>query len=313
MALGPGQTEFSPFGPLPNEDGYMSKIRRVDFYPDDMLGGVSGKLTPAQLGVYWMVCTLIYAKGGPIDNDHKWLANCLGGCNPRTVTAALDQLQAMGKIEVNGNRIEVERCMNELRRTGERIAKNSEASLKGAAKRKENNELNKPNGSDDRNPNSQQSAPAATSSDIIHETQKPKPPSSIEADFCEWYDACPKRVDRAKAIKAYRTARKEVSAEVLLDGIKRYAEFCRAKQTEETYIKHPTSWLTAKAWENKYGGTRREDYTPRPIPTKTLKIYGNPEDYEPPSEESRQAALALFEENRRRKMEDDARDKPTAP
>jgi hypothetical protein len=278
----------------------MAKIRRVDFYPDDMLGGVSGKLTPAQLGVYWMVCTLIYAKGGPIDNDHKWLANCLGGCNPRTVTAALDQLRAMGKIEVNGDRIEVERCMNELRRTGERILKNSEASVKGVEKRRENKGLPQPNGDDSRNPNSHQPTPAATSSDIITEIPKPKLPNSIEDDFVEWYGRYPVKVDKGRALKMYKAARKEVDAKALLDGLERYLDHLAVSKTDRKYIKHPSSWLTAKAWENDYG-TKPPD-SPFPPQTRTsMRVYGaTREDLEPQSEEERQKGLALFQQLRER-------------
>jgi uncharacterized protein YdaU (DUF1376 family) len=46
----------------------MSKVRRVDFSPDEWIAGTR-ELTMEERGAYWDVCALIYSRGGPIPDD----------------------------------------------------------------------------------------------------------------------------------------------------------------------------------------------------------------------------------------------------
>ena len=48
------------------------KIRRVNYSPDEFLAAISS-LTVEEIGFYWVCCTLIYSKRGPIDADSVWL------------------------------------------------------------------------------------------------------------------------------------------------------------------------------------------------------------------------------------------------
>jgi hypothetical protein len=78
----------------------MAKIRHIDFYPDEYVSGVAGKMSPADQGVYWMICALVYSKGGPIDDDHVWLSRLFDrDTHWRTVKASIDRLVAKGKVE----------------------------------------------------------------------------------------------------------------------------------------------------------------------------------------------------------------------
>ena len=38
----------------------------------------------------------------------------------------------------------------------------------------------------------------------------------------------------------------------LIDGIKRYATYCRQQKTEDKFIKHPATWLNQGCWADEY-------------------------------------------------------------
>ena len=124
----------------------VNKIRHIDFYPDEYIAGVSGQLTPEQSGVYWMICSLIYSKSAPIDDDPKWLGNIMAGAHPRTIRKILEELESRGKIQRKDGVIWVERCANEIDKTDERIAKAHANGKLGGRPSKENKDLAKPDG-----------------------------------------------------------------------------------------------------------------------------------------------------------------------
>ena len=103
----------------------MSKIRHVDFYPDEFLAGVAG-LGPAEIGAYWIACTLMYSRGGPIPDDDTWIArNC--GCNPRTWRALKDRLVSAGKLTVHDGFISNSRVIREIERAQKRLKQSRDA------------------------------------------------------------------------------------------------------------------------------------------------------------------------------------------
>lgn len=124
----------------------VSKIRRVDYSPDEMLAGVCGDMSPVEFGVYWMVCTLIYSRGEAIKDDVSWIARKFKSTNPRTVRAAIDSLIAMKKIERIGGELMVNRCRTELEASVNRVRTAGENGSKGGRKRRErahvSNEIN---------------------------------------------------------------------------------------------------------------------------------------------------------------------------
>lgn len=274
-------------------------------------------LTPHARAALCMVWETMVARDGPFD----WQAVDFAYSARMTdveVTAAFDELQRKGLLKIDGRIVSADDCQREIDSAKKRIKVAADNGAKGGRPAEKTKPLkNKETGKPIANPGLTHSLATAnpqltdgfTTTTTIHNHEPqttitnhdPQVKASIEADFAEWYDACPKRIDRARALKAYRTARKEVSREILLDGIKRYAEFCRAKQTEDTFIKHPTSWLNAKAWENKYGTSAQAQSLPPPTQTATLKVHGaTRESLEPQTEEQRQAALAIFDKHRER-------------
>lgn len=124
------------------------KVRYIDFYPDEYVAGVSGRLTAVDQGVYWMVCALVYSRGGPIDDDHIWLSRLFADTHWRTIRSSLDRLIGSGKIEriegAQGTQIVVTRCVRELQKAFTRSSKASENGGKGGRPSKENNDLAKP-------------------------------------------------------------------------------------------------------------------------------------------------------------------------
>ena len=78
-----------------------------------------------------------------------------------------------------------------------------------------------------------------------------QPADDLDAEFADWWAHYPRKLDRLKALKAYRAARRKgVTADELKLGVMRYAAECDRNQTQPNFIKHGASWLNAGSWEN---------------------------------------------------------------
>ncbi len=126
----------------------MTKVRRVDLYPDDFIAGTR-RLSDAEMGVYVRICLCIYSEGGPVDiDDVKSVCSSHGN----TFNSIIQKLQGLGKIAANGRQIIQKRCANELERARNRIGKAEQM----AAKRWKNNDTQQPQASDPSTANKQQ-------------------------------------------------------------------------------------------------------------------------------------------------------------
>lgn len=111
------------------------KVRRIDFSPDEWLAGIAG-MTAEEQGIYWLVCSLIYSSGGPIDeNDERLIA--LAGCHGNRRRAIINRLVDRRKISRKGSEIDQKRARNEL----ENARKRSENARENVAKRWKNNDV----------------------------------------------------------------------------------------------------------------------------------------------------------------------------
>ncbi len=109
-----------------------AKPRRFDLHPEEFLSAVSGEMSPAELGVYWMICLLCYTRGGTIQNDVSWLvAKFRPGKGNRVVTQALDRLIDSGRVVRDGSEIGVRRVRDEVEIVLRRIRDASESGKKG--------------------------------------------------------------------------------------------------------------------------------------------------------------------------------------
>lgn len=74
-----------------------AKVRRVNFSPDEFLIGVRDIKRADWAWCYWVVCCLVYSKGGPIEDDSGWIAKA-AMVDVRTWHAARRALLMMGKL-----------------------------------------------------------------------------------------------------------------------------------------------------------------------------------------------------------------------
>ena len=79
-----------------------------------------------------------------------------------------------------------------------------------------------------------------------NEEKKAKKPISRYSDgFEEFWKAYPRKIDKGNAYKKYSARRNDgFSDEELLSAATAYAEECRKLHTEQTYIKHPKTFLS---------------------------------------------------------------------
>lgn len=134
----------------------MSKIRRVDFSPDEFLAGTT-ELDLEETGGYWKVCSLIYSRGGPVADDESWIAAAIV-CHVRTWRKIRQRLLAVGKlrlVEIGGQpHLTNGRAERELGRATDRIDNAHRAADESARKRRLARESTVSNGSEtlDREP-----------------------------------------------------------------------------------------------------------------------------------------------------------------
>lgn len=129
----------------------MSKVRRIDFSPDEYISGVAGKMPAEHQAIYWMVCTRIYSDGAELTFDDDLVDLLARDCRLRRpkVRAILDGLVAKEKLQLNEGKLSQKRCAKELKRSGERIETARENGEKGgrpAKISKQNQSTDEPGG-----------------------------------------------------------------------------------------------------------------------------------------------------------------------
>lgn len=123
------------------------KVRRLDYYPDEYIVGVS-RMTFEHQGVYWMICSLIMSHGGPIENDPKWIGK-LGSMGVARCRNIISDLIAHGKLVENCGKIGQKRAESELKYAQKRIETAHKNGSKGGRPPSENNDLAEPGGFSD--------------------------------------------------------------------------------------------------------------------------------------------------------------------
>lgn len=71
---------------------------------------------------------------------------------------------------------------------------------------------------------------------------------SIADDFEEWWQEYPRKKGKGTALRAYRTARKKISAEELLDAVQHFA--IQVKGKDQTFTPHASTWLNGERWND---------------------------------------------------------------
>jgi fructosamine-3-kinase len=95
--------------------------------------------------------------------------------------------------------------------------------------------------------------------------------AELTAEFEEVWRLYPNKQGKERARNCYIKARKEgILRDDIENGVKKYAEHCKAKKIEPKYIKHGDTWFANKSWQDDY------DQTVSP----TAARYGNFDPYE---------------------------------
>lgn len=98
-------------------------------------------------------------------------------------------------------------------------------------------------------------------SDISVPLEKDKPKKAkkevspdLLAQFEKWYRYYPLKKSKQPALEKFVKIlqNKEATVDELMWGVQCYAEEINLKQTESRYIKHPTTWLNQKCWQDDY-------------------------------------------------------------
>lgn len=188
-----------------------SKVRRVDFSPDEYISGVGGRLTAEQQGVYWMICATIMSEGGPIPLDARRLAAmCL--MRPTRAQAVVEALLEMGKLSVTEEGLlSQKRAVSEVEKSTKRIQTASENGAKGgrpAAKDQQNQRPAKATGSSAAKLTNNYQPPTINEENIADARPKPqkKRHSYSEAFESFWAgfptDSLMSKLDASKAFEA---------------------------------------------------------------------------------------------------------------
>lgn len=115
--------------------------------PIAFLGGIQG-MSAKHIVVYTVVLELIYAHGGAIHNDPKWVSGWIGDMGAAAVRGCISDLVEAGKLIIEGDQITEKRAKNEAK-TKEKLSENRAfsgriggvSSGKSRSKSKENNEI----------------------------------------------------------------------------------------------------------------------------------------------------------------------------
>jgi len=80
-----------------------------------------------------------------------------------------------------------------------------------------------------------------------------KTPKDLKNRFEELWKEYPNKKGKYDAFRHYKTAiNNGVSDEAILDGIRRYNQEIKLKQTDKQYIANGSTWFNQKRWEDEY-------------------------------------------------------------
>jgi len=95
-----------------------------------------------------------------------------------------------------------------------------------------------------------ESASGVTAGGVLTLIEPLRDTNNVNAHFDEFWNAYPKKLDKAKAFRAFKSAMKRAKFEDILAGVIAYRN---DPQRNPEFTKYPTSWLNADSWENEIG------------------------------------------------------------
>lgn len=81
---------------------------------------------------------------------------------------------------------------------------------------------------------------------------KEKDNNTYSNEFERFWDIYPRKVDKKKAFKSFKTCLKRYSLEEILSGTEKYANQIKKDRTDKKFIKHPTTFLNNESFIDGY-------------------------------------------------------------
>jgi hypothetical protein len=231
------------------------KPRKFDLNADEFLAAVTGELTAAELGVYWMLCLLMYNRCESIKYDMEWLRRKFKP-NPgsKWIEPIVKKLISKGKVRLEGHSLVVDRVLDEILLSRSRILAASLRGRSGGSVSKKTNGLDeaRARGSTSTTTTTYDKGetltllPAESDSSLPNQTirQIANLTRSLGSDFETWWKAYPHKVGKPAARPKFDKARKTASLQELLDGVKRYV----ANKPGDRPWCNPATWLHQGRW-----------------------------------------------------------------
>lgn len=74
--------------------------------------------------------------------------------------------------------------------------------------------------------------------------------NAYSSQFEEWWKEYPKKVEKKKAFSSFKTALKNNSFDLLLEGLRGYVQHVKKENTPDRFIKHPTTFLNGESFKD---------------------------------------------------------------
>jgi uncharacterized protein YdaU (DUF1376 family) len=246
----------------------MSQAPSMPMFWDAYLADTT-HLSLDEHGAYLLLLAAMWRRNGSVPDDDKDNARILGisVAKWKKVKARLN-----GFLIFENNEISQKKLQETWSKTQEKIEKNRENGAKGGRpKSKENNTLEKANGSVSVNPNetipepepepieeppkTPKGEPSLFSANSEHEIQKPAV-DEIEEGFEEWWGEIwpshPRKSGRADCRKIYRlacTGKHSKADKITPSELNRATRDYIASVQDVQYLKGPLPWLRQPGWE----------------------------------------------------------------
>lgn len=212
----------------------LSKIFKIDFYPHDWLLDTA-IMTPIERGIYIQIVMLIYAKGGPIEKNPRWLAgNC--GCDVRQLNPVLERLIQSGSINEVSGKLSQSRCEVELKSKRSYLEKRTCGAYKTNEIKKNKDLIDA-----ERQEISTLTTSTSTSTSTKEESITPKPPKSKKITLDEL------SVDHIKIWLAEKRAKGIYSHHDENFILEHFRDYCRSKA--KIYADYVAAYRNAFAWQ----------------------------------------------------------------
>lgn len=209
----------------------------MKLYWGDYYRGTRHLRSAAEHGAYLLLIGALWDAGGKLPADDSVLARH-ALCSDQEWAAIKGVVLPFFRV-VRGH-ITQKRVTEEMAKYESTIRKRKEAGKRGGNVRRGKTEENiEANASV--LPTKPEPEPEPYKEDIPH-----KPPRGRSDDppgFPEWWAAYPRKVARAAAARAYRSARKRATEDVLLDAVRR-----KAWPDDERFVPHAATWLNGDRW-----------------------------------------------------------------